>query len=440
MGVVLAAQHLVLGERVAIKMLLPDAIKVEGVIARFQREARAAARIQSEHVARVMDVGVTDTGSPYIVMEYVEGRDLADELGARGPLPVEEAVGYVLQAAVGVAEAHALGLVHRDLKPPNLFLAKLSGGRTLVKVLDFGIAKDIADSKSVELTNTFSALGSAAYMSPEQIRMAKSVDPRSDVWALGVVLFELLTDTLPFDGESVTAIAASIIADPPKSLSALRPDVPPALVAAVMACLEKDRDRRTGSLALLATAIAPWGGKKAPVLASRIAAALSHEEPSPPQISQPEISVNSMKAVTAELIPIDVDLDPALTNTGIDPTATLLVRSRPPRRTWFLLAAAVALIAVVAVAALLSRPSGGASLESLASAPASAEPPAPAASSAPVVTIEPAVVATASASAAAKAPAAVRPAQRRSAPRKSAPSGRPTATGQPKKKPMITDL
>ncbi len=439
MGVVLAAQHLVLGERVAIKLLLPDAIKVEGVIQRFQREARAVARIQSEHVARVMDVGVLDNGSPYLVMEYVEGRDLADELAARGPLPVEEAVNYVMQAAVGVAEAHALGIVHRDLKPPNLFLAKLSGGRTLVKVLDFGIAKDVADQKSVELTNTFSALGSAAYMSPEQVRMAKSVDPRSDVWALGVVLFELLTDNLPFDGESVTAIAAGIIADPPKSLASLRPDVPPALEAAVLACLEKDRERRTASVALLATAIAPWGGRKAAVLASRIAAALSHEEAPPPQTSQPEISVNSMKAVTAEIIPIDVELDPALTNTGIDPTATLLARSGPPRRTWFFVAAGAVLVALVAIGIVLSRPSREATIEPLASSTSSVEP-APLASAPPEVSFEPAVVATASASAAPKAPAVAAPAQRRSWTKRSAPSGRPTASSKPKKKPMITDL
>src|SRR5262245_32036403 len=218
MGVVLAAEHLVLGERVAIKMLLPEAAKMEGTVARCQREARAAARIQSEHVARVLDVGVTDQGTPYLVMEYVEGRDLSDELEARGPLPVEEAVNYVMQGAVGVAEAHAIHIVHRDLKPANLFLAKLPNGRSLVKVLDFGIAKEAGAVENKELTTTFSALGSPAYMSPEQLRQAKSVDERTDVWAFGVVLYELLSGRLPFDGDSLTAIAAAISVDQPAPL------------------------------------------------------------------------------------------------------------------------------------------------------------------------------------------------------------------------------
>jgi len=286
MGVVLAAQHLVLGERVAVKMLLPDAVKLEGTLERFQREARAAARIQSEHVARVMDVGVTDDGTPYLVMEYVEGRDLSEELEARGPLPIELAVNYVLQGAVGVAEAHALNIVHRDLKPSNLFLAKLPNGRSLVKVLDFGIAKESSAVENKELTTTFSALGSPAYMSPEQLRAAKNVDERTDVWAFGVVLYELLTGRIPFDGDSLTAITAAISVDPPASLLAVRPDAPAELEAVIMACLAKDRDARIPSLAAMAGALAPFGGKSATVLASRIQTALGLSQPPPPPESQ----------------------------------------------------------------------------------------------------------------------------------------------------------
>jgi serine/threonine-protein kinase len=286
MGIVLAAEHLVLGERVAIKVLLPDAVKMEGAVTRFQREARAAARIQSEHVARVMDVGLGSDGTPYLVMEYVEGRDLSDELEARGPLPVEEAVSYVLQGAVGVAEAHALGIVHRDLKPSNLFLAKLPNGRTLVKVLDFGIAKEANAVENKELTSTFSALGSPAYMSPEQLRAAKSVDVRTDVWAFGVVLYELLSGRLPFDGDSLTAIAAAISVDTPASLRSLRPEIPEELDAVVMACLTKDREARVPSLAALARLLAPFGGKSATVLAGRIQGALGVSQPPPPPESQ----------------------------------------------------------------------------------------------------------------------------------------------------------
>lgn len=282
MGVVLAAEHLELGERVAIKLLLPDAAKMEGTVARFQREARAAARIQSEHVARVMDVGVAD-GTPYLVMEYVEGRDLSEELEARGALPIEEAVNYVLQGAIGVAEAHALHIVHRDLKPSNLFLAKLPNGRTLVKVLDFGIAKEASAVENKELTTTFSALGSPAYMSPEQLRAAKSVDERTDVWAFGVVLYELLSGRLPFDGDSLTAIAAAISVDRPVSLRSLRPEVPAELEAVIMACLEKDREARVSSLAVLARMLAPFGGKSAGVLAGRIQGALGVSQPPPPE-------------------------------------------------------------------------------------------------------------------------------------------------------------
>lgn len=281
MGVVLAAQHLVLGERVAIKMLLPDAVKLEGNLERFQREARAAARIQSEHVARVMDVGVTDDGTPYLVMEYVEGRDLSEELEARGPLPVEEAVNYVLQGAIGVAEAHALHIVHRDLKPSNLFVARLPNGRSLVKVLDFGIAKEAGAIENKELTTTFSALGSPAYMSPEQLRAAKNVDERTDVWAFGVVLYELLTGKIPFDGDSLTAITAAISVDPPASLRAVRPDAPAELEAVIMACLTKDREARISSLAVMASALAPFGGKSAGVLAGRIQTALGLSNPPP---------------------------------------------------------------------------------------------------------------------------------------------------------------
>ena len=282
MGVVLAAEHLMLGERVAVKLLLPEAAQIPEVVPRFQREARAAAKIQSEHVARVMDVGALEDGRPYLVMEYLEGRDLAAELEARGPLPIEEAVEYVLQAGVGVAAAHALGIVHRDLKPSNLFLARLPNNRSLVKVLDFGIAKH-TDARSADITSTFSALGSAAYMSPEQLRMAKSVDARTDVWAFGVVLFELLTGRMPFEGESVTAVAAAIAVDPPQSLRAMRPDVPVELEEIIFCCLEKNREERTPSVHALASALSPFGGRFANVLAARIAEILRPDDrPSEP--------------------------------------------------------------------------------------------------------------------------------------------------------------
>ena len=188
MGVVVAATHLQLEERVALKFMLPEAYGDPDLAARFTREARAAVKLKSEHVARVLDVGTLDTGAPYIVMEYLDGTDLADELHKKGPLPVHEAAEYVLQACDALAEAHALGIVHRDLKPANLFLTRRGDGSPLVKLLDFGISKTSAfNDAGVAMTKTAAMMGSALYMSPEQMTSPKDVDARADVWALGTI-------------------------------------------------------------------------------------------------------------------------------------------------------------------------------------------------------------------------------------------------------------
>jgi serine/threonine-protein kinase len=231
-------------------------------------------------------------------MEYLEGRDLKAELEARGTLPIREAVTHVLQAAAGLAEAHALGIVHRDVKPSNLFLSRLPNGRSIVKVLDFGIAKQTAHSGATELTHTFSVLGSAPYMSPEQVRAAKNVDARTDVWSLGAVLFQLLTGRVPFEADTVTAIAAAIIADPPAELQSLRPDVPAELEAAVMGCLEKKADQRIASLAVLASRLAPFAGPGGDVYAARAAQALNVAVPPRPLLaSVPELSAESAQPI-----------------------------------------------------------------------------------------------------------------------------------------------
>jgi serine/threonine-protein kinase len=185
MGVVVAAHHLELDERVALKFLLPAAMNNEVAVSRFLREARTAARIKSDHAARVTDVGRLETGVPYMVMEYLEGGDLDAWVRQKGPLPVEQAVEFVLQAAVGVADAHALGVVHRDLKPANLFCIRRSDGQLIIKVLDFGISKitDLsgASGPSAGMTKTSAVMGTPSYMSPEQIRSSKSVDARADI-------------------------------------------------------------------------------------------------------------------------------------------------------------------------------------------------------------------------------------------------------------------
>lgn len=277
MGVVVAAEHLQLRQRVAIKVLLPDAGAGAETMARFAREAQAAARVHSEHVARVIDVATLDDGSPYIVMEFLEGQDLGQLLARRGPLPVEEAVGYLLEACEGVAEAHSAGVIHRDLKPSNLFVCQRGGGRTIVKVLDFGISKaqPLGAGADPGLTRTHTTMGSPLYMSPEQISSAKSVDVRADIWSLGVTLFELLAGQTPFDGESITELVAAVLQTEPAALSDLRPGLPRGLSAALARALEKDRERRYPNVARLAEAIAPFGPKHAALSVERIESALA---------------------------------------------------------------------------------------------------------------------------------------------------------------------
>jgi eukaryotic-like serine/threonine-protein kinase len=277
MGVVVAAFHLQLEQRVALKLLQADAAKQPEVVTRFAREARAAARIQSEHVARVLDVGSLDTGEPYMVMEYLEGEDLEAELRAKGPLPVVETVGWVLQACEAIAQAHALGIVHRDLKPANLFLAERADGTRTMKVLDFGISKVLVDGAQVadaSLTRTSAVMGSPMYMSPEQLRSARDVDARADIWALGVTAYELLCGKGPFSTGTVPEVCAAILKDAPEPPRALRKDLPEGLQAVVLRCLEKDVARRFGNIAELALALLSYGPPGSEVSIERISRVL----------------------------------------------------------------------------------------------------------------------------------------------------------------------
>jgi serine/threonine-protein kinase len=258
MGVVVAAEHLQLGQHVAIKFLLPAALGNADAVTRFEREARAAVRLHSEHVARVLDVGRLPGGEPYMVIEYLEGADLASELESRGALPPKEAIKHLLQACDALAEAHSLGIIHRDIKPANLFLARRPNRAPIIKVLDFGISKTTSVAQSASaLTATSALMGSPLYMSPEQLRTTRDVDARTDVWALGVTLYELLSGTTPFGGESVAELCAQILTAPPTPLSerAATRHVPPAVEALVLKCLEKDPARRFASVAELTTAL-----------------------------------------------------------------------------------------------------------------------------------------------------------------------------------------
>lgn len=259
MGVVVAATHLALGQRVALKFLLPEASTQSETVARFLREAQAAVKIKGEHVARVTDVGTLDSGLPFMVMEYLEGSDLGQVLDEHGPLSIEDAVDHVLQACEAVAEAHSVGVIHRDLKPANLFLTHRADGLPCVKVLDFGISKvtPIAGSTSLGMTKTRDVIGSPFYMSPEQMRSSRTVDPRADIWSLGVILYELLTGELPFKGETVTEICAAVLQDPLPQLKSKRSDTPEALDWIINKCLARDPDQRFPTVADLAGALFP---------------------------------------------------------------------------------------------------------------------------------------------------------------------------------------
>src|SRR5580698_1594449 len=266
MGVVVAARHEQLDQLVAIKFVREDALGNEDAIERFLREARSAARLKSDHVARVIDVGKLESGAPYMVMEFLDGDDLARILEERGPMAPDAAVHLILQACDAVAEAHAAGIVHRDLKPENLFLTQTVTGRPKIKVLDFGVSKSsgMTTGGRGALTQTRSMLGSPLYMSPEQMRSAKDVDARADVWALGVVLFQLLTCRWPFEAQNMPELCLKVVTEPPQSLAALRPNLTPALVAVIERCLEKDPKGRYPDAAALAEALEPFAPELAP--------------------------------------------------------------------------------------------------------------------------------------------------------------------------------
>jgi serine/threonine protein kinase len=269
MGYVISARHTELGEMVALKFLRPEALAHPELVERFAREARAAAKIRSEHVARVYDVGSLPDGVPFIVMEHLAGRDLADVLHQEGALPISVAVDYIMQACEALAAAHACGIVHRDIKPENLFLIRQAEGMDIIKILDFGISKVAIAKGKRDLVRTQMALGSPVYMSPEQIRRSDQVDARSDIWAVGCVLFELLTGVTAFDEPSLLELSAAILEREPVPLITLRPDAPEELEEVVLRCLNKDPAKRFQNVAELAVALYPFAPRRARISAER---------------------------------------------------------------------------------------------------------------------------------------------------------------------------
>ncbi len=265
-GVVFAAEHLGLGEKVAIKLLQRSAAQSAENLARFDREARALARIKTDHVARIMDIGRLETGEPFMVMELLVGEDFASVLRARERIPIPEAVDYVVQACEGVALSHGLGIVHRDLKPANLFLTAATAGgadRRVVKVLDFGISKlrTTDEGRDQAVTQTLSVIGSPLYMSPEQMERPRDADERADVWSLGVILYELVTGKPPFEAPTLPILCARICTAPPTPLSVHGVNAD-GLEAVIARCLEKDPAKRYPTASELVRALAPFGAAR----------------------------------------------------------------------------------------------------------------------------------------------------------------------------------
>ncbi len=260
MGMVLAARHLGLDEPVAIKVLLPAMMQVPGMVERFTREARASAKIKNDHVVHVTDVDALPSGVPYMVMERLDGTDLSEHRKSTGPLPITDAVRYLLETCSAINEAHAMGIIHRDLKPANLFLARRRDGTTMIKVLDFGISKAMQSLGEQTVTVAGTVLGSPSYMSPEQIAAARDLDGRTDIWSLGVILYQLVTGRVPFPAQGLTELCALVLQTEPRRPSELRSDVPLELEAVILRCLEKDRTRRFSTAGDLAAALLPFAG------------------------------------------------------------------------------------------------------------------------------------------------------------------------------------
>ena len=245
MGAVFEAFHVHLERRVAVKVMPPERAADAEWIARFHREARLTSTIDSPHVVVVSDVGITDDGTRYAAMELLHGEDLRHRLAARGRLPVAEAVELIRQALAGLAAAHAKQVVHRDLKPDNIFLVPQPGGGELVKLLDFGISKHVGGDLggAPGLTAAGMAVGTPAYMPPEQL-LGQPVDQRADLYAIGAVLFQLLTGETPYQGSTFVELAAKHLTEPVPDVRQLRPDVPAHVAAAIDHALAKEVDAR----------------------------------------------------------------------------------------------------------------------------------------------------------------------------------------------------
>ena len=439
-GIVFEAKNVELDETVAIKCLRPEMQIDTGMVGRFAREAKAAAAIKSEYVATVYDVGTTEDGVPYIVMEYLEGKDLGTFVAENGTLSARTAVEYALQCCEALAVAHSKGIVHRDIKPENLLVTERAGGMRIVKVLDFGISKAALTGSifqnELPIVKTLSLMGTPLYMSPEQVRVSDSVDVRSDIWSLGMVIYEVLTGHTAFPGNSITEICAQIIESPPNPIELHRNDLPSGLVEVIGKCLQKDTAKRYQNVAELALALMPFGPKRTRLNVERAIAVLQgsgHVDPHvrfdstmPPGSSDPPFPLipRHSSVPTGLLMPASV---PAPSSHTVGDG-----RTRMPVG-FYVGVAAVLLLAVVGILLLLKgnapppQPIAPVTQMQVAPPPAAPTAQAPAATATP----EPSVASPATAT---LTPASPVPAQKPvvwgGAPRPAAPRS-PTPTAKP---------
>jgi serine/threonine-protein kinase len=383
MGVVVQATHVDLERKVAIKLIREELAKEASITERLKLEAKAAAKIQSEHVGKVLDVGTLPSGAPYIVMEYLEGQDLCQVLESSGPLRVTQAIDYVMQACEALAEAHAAHIVHRDLKPENLFVARQPDGSSIIKVLDFGISKQLGSADRRQLTNPSTAVGSPRYMAPEQMQ-GSAIDVRADIWSLGAILYETLGNVPAFDSDTLPGICAQVLGQQPRGLREFAPHVPDRLAAIIMRCLSKSRDDRYPNVAELADALAPFGTERADLSRRRIAVLVGGA----PSVEARQVDATQQVAPSAL---IDTQGQTAVVDTGavlsavtansalapnntvgrgvaVDVTASsqALAARAPRRAVWPFVVVPLALIAVGAGAFLFSGASKGSSESELA--------------------------------------------------------------------------
>jgi len=437
MGSVYEAQHTLVKRRFAVKFLHQELARKRDLLTRFQREAEAAGALESENVAAAVDLGVAPDGSPYIVMEYLVGESLERLLEREGTLPAERATELVQQACRGVQAAHAHGIVHRDLKPHNLFVCRREDGTDLVKVLDFGVAKLEVLEQNSAATRTGTVLGTPSYMSPEQARGEKSVGHAADVYALGAILYELLSGKKPHPGESHNAILHHISTQPALALASVTEGLAPELVAVVMRALAPLAEERPDSAEAFALALAPWATHK-----SWPAPAVERATPVQAELSSTELAPER----PAER----VSLAPSLAVASVDRE-----RTRSPRSPWLAMAAGGALVLALVIVfgqrgASRSGEPRATSDPAPAAAPLPSEPPREAAPPEPVAALPiPAEMPTPAVSAASatrptradSARTAPPPTRRVASPeaRVSAPSEKPSAPADPAAAPVTFD-